>query len=1385
MRRMKQVIVSIVAWLLAMGSVPAWFGGQAAYAASNDIIWTAVGTGAQDSYGDGDFATAAAVNRPAAIAFDSAGNLYIAEGARVRRVDKVSGRISTFAGLATAVGSGDGGPAVEAKLVNPSALAFDGAGNLYIADWDDNRVRKIDMASPSKIITTVAGTGEYGYSGEGIATSAQLNSPSGLAFDGDGNLYIADAYNDRIRKVDTSGIISTFAGSGIRGYSGDGGAATDARLDRPSHLAFDGSGNLYIADMQNYSVRKVDKTSGKMSTVMGKGTQGYAMDGAVAADSHMGPPSGLAFDSLGNMYVSEGLYSQVRKIDTSGIISTVAGISAPLYGGDGGLAIEARINFPLGLAVDGNGKLYIADSGNNRVRRLAPSNNANLSSLTLSDGDLFDLGTTSYKASIPLNVSSITITPTVSDADATVTVGGTPVTSGTASGAISVSLGVNTPIPIVVTALDGTTKTYDLTLIQASQDASLSGLATSSGSLTFDPDEIAYWVDVGFDVSSITVTPTPSDPDATVTLTVQVGGINVTRGPATPVDLETGTNIIDIDVIAADTLTTFRYVLFVRRALNDDASLSGLTLSSGSLSPAFATGTTGYSASVANGVSSITVTPTTSDSNATIKVKGVTVARGTASGAINLNVGANAIPVVVTAQDGSTTETYTVTVTRAPSSDATLSGLTASSGSLSPAFVSGTTGYSISVANGVSSITLTPTTSNGGATVTVDGHPATSGSPSAAVNLSVGANAIPVVVTAQDGTTTETYTVTVTRAALSSDASLSGLTVSSGSLSPAFASGTTGYAVGVANGVSSITVTPTVNESNATVTVDGAGVTSGTASGAISLNVGANAVPIVVTAQDGTTSTYTVTVTRAPSTDASLSGLTVSSGSLSPAFASGTTGYAVSVANGVSSITVTPTTSSAGATVTVDGNAATSGTASAAINLSVGTNTIPIVVTAQDGTTTGTYTVTVTRAALSSDASLSGLTVSNGSLSPAFASGMTGYAVSVANGVSSLTVTPTVNESNATVTVDGTGVTSGTASGSISLNVGANAIPIVVTAQDGTTSMYTVTVTRAAAPNGGVPVKSNNADLSGLSLSGGSLSPSFASGTTSYTAEVAHDVSSVTVSASASHGAAKVKVGGTGSGTIPLSVGANSISVAVTAEDGTTTKTYGITVTRAEDKGAPPKPRGPILNEKLANVLKVIEEGLAALQSNVPQSFSDVPADRWSYQAIQVARQLGIVQGRDDGSFHGTDSITRAEFVAMVAKALRLDKESDPGQRGSFADTQGHWAESAIEAMTAAGVIEGVGAGAFQPNRPISRAEISAVLARLIVFDQTSGNASFSDAMDSWARPYIERLAGADIVKGSDDGRFHPNADASREEAVMMILRMLTVCRNVDLGLVD
>jgi gliding motility-associated-like protein len=788
--------------------------------------------------------------------------------------------------------------------------------------------------------------------------------------------------------------------------------------------------------------------------------------------------------------------------------------------------------------------------------------NANLASLALSSGTLspaFAAATTAYTASVSNATSSITVTPTVSDPLATVAVNGTSVTSGSASAAIPLNVGSNT-ITTVVTAEDGTTtQTYTVNVTRVSSDAALSALTLSAGTLSpvFTPGTNTYTASVNNAATSVTITPTTDD----ATATVQVNGVTVASGAASgAIALNFGSNIITTVVTAQDGTTTQTYTTTVTRLQSSDAALSALALSAGTLSPVFAPGTNTYTASVNNTTASVTITPTTDDVNATVKVNGATVTSGAASGAIALSFGSNIITTVVTAQDGTTTQTYTTTVTRVPSSDADLSNLTISSGILTPAFSSATTTYATGVSTSVTSVTVTPTTDDNTATVKVNGTTVVSGNASGSILLSAGANTITAVVTAQDGTI-KTYTLTVTRTSLSTNATLSGLSISSGTLSPVFASGTNSYTASVSNTTASVTVTPTVADATATVKVNGTTVTSGSASGAIPLTVGSNTITTVVTAQDGITQqTYTVTVTRTGSANAALSALALGAGTLSPVFASGTNSYTASVSNATTTITATPTVADANATIKINGTAVANGSASGAIPLTVGSNTITTVVTAQDGITTQTYTVIVTRAG-SANAALSALALSTGTISPAFAAATTAYTASVSNATTSLTLTPTVADANATIKVNGTTVTSGSASGAIPLTVGSNIITTVVTAQDGITKQtYTITVTRGAA---------SNANLATLTISSGTLSPVFASATSSYAASVSGTTTSITVTPTLSDLNASIKVNGSAvtsgnpSSAQALAVGANTITIVVTAQDGTTTQTYTVTVTRA------------------------------------------------------------------------------------------------------------------------------------------------------------------------------------------------------------------------------
>ena len=387
-----------------------------------------IGTGSPSFSGDGSPAIAAGLNNPSSVALDPIGNLYIADqgNSRIRKVTAATGIITTVAGTGVTGYSGDLGPATNAQFYDPTAVTVDSAGNLYIADRQNNVIREVDATSGiirtiagDHALTTYSGGSPFGsYSGDGgPATSAGLDQPTGVAVDLSGNLYIADSVFTIVRKVNaTTGIITTVAGDGqftdLTSPDGDGGPATSARVD-VTNIALDAIGNLYIAGIGR--VRMVSAATGVISTVAGSANGSISGGDGGPATSAQLSPSAVAVDPVGNLYIADALNGTVRKVTaTNGTISTVVGNNANTYSGDGGPAVSAQLNKPNGVAVDDAGNLYIADTANSLIRAVAPGTGvintvaghyAPYSPINLTDGILATQGSLAVPAGIALDSS--------------------------------------------------------------------------------------------------------------------------------------------------------------------------------------------------------------------------------------------------------------------------------------------------------------------------------------------------------------------------------------------------------------------------------------------------------------------------------------------------------------------------------------------------------------------------------------------------------------------------------------------------------------------------------------------------------------------------------------------------------------------------------------------------------------------------------------------------------------------------------------------------------------------------------------------------------------------------------------------------------------------
>ena len=717
------------------------------------------------------------------------------------------------------------------------------------------------------------------------------------------------------------------------------------------------------------------------------------------------------------------------------------------------------------------------------------SDDSTLSELTITSdpaGTLspaFDPTKTAYTYSVDADEDSVTIAATATDDHATVSGTGTynPRTDG--------------PVEITVTSENGSTKTYTVTFdVAESSNADLSNLGVTGYTISpsFDKDTLTYNVTVPSDVDKATITAELADDRASLTGT---GEQNLTYGE----------NSFPVKVTAEDG-TEKTYTVNITRTKKDIATLSDLKVD-GTTVPGFDPDTLVYNLpDVNNDKTSVNITYTTTDEDATID--GI--------GTQNLSVGDNALKVTVTAQNGTTKKEYTINIRR-KNDDRSLSSLTVTSdpqGTISPAFDPETTEYTFSVGPDVTSVTVNADPADDNATVAGTGtyNPRTDGP-------------VEVIVTSENGNT-KVYTITFD-VAKSTNADLSNLGVTGYTISPSFDKDTLTYNVTVPSDVDKATITAELADDRGSLTGDGEQ----------NLSYGENSFPVVVTAEDGTTTkTYTVNITREKKTDAKLSDLKVDGTSV-PGFDPETYTYNLpDVANDKTKVNITYTKSDSDAEVTGDGEQ----------NLSVGDNALEVVVTAQDGTTKKTYTINIRRK--NDNRSLSSLTVTSdpqGTLSPAFDPETTEYTYVADPDETEITVSATVPDgSNATISGEGTYDPRTT-----------DKVEVVVTAEDGTEKTYTINLELA---------KSTNADLSSLGVTGYTISPAFDKDTLDYTLTVPANVDKATITAELADDRATL----TGTGEKDINYGSNPFEVKVTAEDGTTEKTYKVTITREKKTDA-------------------------------------------------------------------------------------------------------------------------------------------------------------------------------------------------------------------------
>jgi sugar lactone lactonase YvrE len=1101
---------------------------------------TPLGAGFANVAAPGYFALAdtltKAIPTPTGIATNKAGDLFVAD-------------ITAGAVYKIPAAAGGAPVAILTGLNTPLGVATDADGNVYAAALGNTNVKKI---TPGGAITSV-GSG--------------LSFPTGLTVDAAGNIYVNETANHAVKKVTPAGVTTTIT----------------TALSFPYGITVDDN-YIYVADNSAGTIERFSKSGGAKTTLI----------------SGLTNPTDVKLDAIGNIYVNQGGTNTLTKYDKTG---------------NNPITISTGYEGLFGIAVGADGKLYTTDNGKQSVEKLSPSGgyylsdvlpdglifneatgvisgtpimasaakdytitaynsgggtasvvnisvlaNTNLTNLAVSKGTLdpeFDSATTSYAVSVPYIVSSLVFTPTVADANATVTVNGVTTASGTVSATVLLGEDV-TNIPVIVTGRDNvTTKQYTVAVTRQPALVQVSFILDPQSVLvkTTGASNYNYTTGVSPAISSIRIKPTTRDADAVMTINGQVVGSGAFSNPIT---LNAGPTIVEVVVKKTDVIVS-TYTITVNHDASNNA-LTGLALDP----PSLFVRTTGsadvnYTTAVAPGVTSVRLKPNAQQEDAVIRINGDLVTTGTFSNPITLNAGPTVINVSVTAQDGVTVNTYAVTVNHDGSNNSKVSLALNPSSVLITTTGTSTYNYSTSVTSDVTSISVKPTAQQENAVIRINGDLVASGSYSNPITLNIGATVINVTATAQDGVTVSTYSITVNRTG-SNNAKVSLALNPASVLATTTGTSTYNYVTAVSPGVTSISVKPTAQHAGAVIRVNGDLVASGTYSNPIALSMGATVINVSVTAQDGVTvNTFAVTVNRTGSNNAKV-GLALNPASvLTTTTGTSMYNYVTSVSATVTSVSVRPTAQQADAIIKVNGDIVASGALSAPILLNAGPTVINVSGTAQDGVTVNTYSITVNRTG-SNNAKVSLALNPASELVTTTGTSTYNYVTSVSPGVSSISIKPTAQQADAVIRVNDDIVSSGTYSGPITLNAGSTLIIVSVTAQDGVTvNTFSVTVNRTGSSNVLARIALNPVTT---------LTATTGPGDINYQANVGEGQSTIRViptlydNATATVNGVAV-TGGTASDPITLTPGSSTlITIVVTAENGSTTKTYTVNVNR-------------------------------------------------------------------------------------------------------------------------------------------------------------------------------------------------------------------------------